>query len=165
MKVLVLFPMQDKQTGPAIRYAFERLGHEVRVLDIKKIAVGKAYKECCEFMPDLVFCSRIHQLIEDITMIKKWFKNITICMWSVDTKQVVDSWKRLFPLVELCDYYFVVNDYHVAEWNKRFKAKTTWLSQGLQDEVYDKPKEITDEDRELYSCDVSFAGTCRKKAS
>ena len=158
MRVLLLFPMADGQTGSAIKYAFEQLGHEIKAVDAKLARPSEFYRYCCEFEPDLVFCSRTHQLTEDIITIKKWFKSITICIWNVDTRTNINSWSRLFPLIELCDHHFVVNEYHVTEWNERFKTKTTWLPQGLQDEVYDKPKEITDEDRKKYSCDVSFTG-------
>lgn len=164
MKILLLYPMQDHQTGPAIKYAFERLDHEVRAVDVKNVDAGKPYAACYEFKPDLVFCSRTSQLADDVAAIRKRLKNAIICMWNVDTRTMVESWEHLFPLIELCDYQFVVNDYHVAEWNRRFKTKTFWLPQGLQNEVYDKPKEITDKDREMYSCDVSFIGTCRSRS-
>lgn len=157
MKILLLFPMADGQTGPAIKYAFEQLGHEVEAVDAK-LEPHDSYRAAYDFKPDLVFCSRTQALTWKVQEIKAQFKNVIVCMWNVDTRTNIDSWKHLFPLIELCDYHFVVNEYHVAEWNKRFKAKTSWLSQGLQNEVYDKPKRITDEDREKYSCDVSFAG-------
>jgi len=157
MKVLLLFPMADGQTGPAINYAFEKLGREVVAVDAK-LNLLDSFKVAYDFRPNLTFCSRTSGLWDFVRQIKKRFKNSIVCMWNVDTRANINSWEHLFPLIELCDYHLVVNEYHVDEWNRRFKAETFWLSQGLQDEVYGKPKTITDEDREKYSCDVSFAG-------
>lgn len=157
MRVLLLFPMADGQTGPAIKHAFEQLGHEVRTVDAK-LTPHDSYKIAYDFKPGLVFCSRTQALTWKVQEIKTQFKNVVICMWNVDTGTRIIKWKHLFPLIDLCDYHFVVNAYHVDGWNRRFKAKAVWLPQGLQDEVYDKPKEIMREDKERYSCDVSFAG-------
>ena len=159
MKVLLLFPMADGQTGPAIKYAFESLGHKVLAVDAKISKVSESYRYCCEFKPDLVFCSRTYQLTEDVATIKKWFKDAIICMWNVDTRNSIHEWAHLFPLIRLCDYYFVVASNLIPEWQK-INANTFWLPQGVQNEVYDKPKEITDGDRKKYECDISFAGSC-----
>ena len=70
MKVLLLFPMADGQTGPAIKFAFEQLGHEVRTVDAKK-RVRASYPEALEFRPDLVFCSRTDTLAEEVRQINR----------------------------------------------------------------------------------------------
>lgn len=160
MKILLLFPMADGQTGPAIKYAFEQLEHEVEAVDAKRAKASESYKYCCEFKPDLVFCSRTYQLTEDVASIKKWFKDATICMWNVDTRTDINKWEHLFPLIKLVDYYFVVASRLVPEW-KELNPNTFWLPQGLQDEVYHKPCEITENDKNRYSCDISFAGKMR----
>lgn len=160
MKVLLLFPMADGQTGPAIKYAFEKLGHEVRAVDAK-LEPQKSYVAACEFIPDLVFCSRTHQLTEDVVTIKKWFKNAVICMYNHDTRTHVNHWKRLFPLIRLCDYYFVPDIKTIPRW-KGINQNTFWLPQGLQNEVYHKPERITEKDKEKYSCDVCWAGNIEK---
>ncbi len=156
MKVLLLFPMADGQTGPAIKHAFERLGHEVRAVDAK-IRPHDSYKEAYDFAPDLVFCSRTQALTWKVPEIKARFKNAVACMWNVDTRPKLKKWIPLIPLIEHCDYHFVPDTATIPRWRK-INANTFWLPQGLQDEVYDKPKEITDEDKTKYSCDVSFAG-------
>lgn len=156
MRVLLLFPMKDLQTGSAIKHAFEHLGHKVWDVDAK-LEVGFSSHAAQEFKPDLVFCSRTHQLIGEVEKIKKKFPETKICMWNVDTRTDIGSWGHLFPLIRLVDYYFVVASGLVDEW-RELNPNTFWLPQGLQDEVYDKPKKITDEDRKKYSCDVSFAG-------
>lgn len=160
MKVLLLFPMADGQTGPAIKYAFKKLGHEVRTFDAK--LDGRNY--CLQlnmlgFKPDLVFCSRTYTLTEQVAEIKKKFKEAKICCWNVDTRDSIQEWEYLFPLIKFCDYYFVVASNLIPDWQK-INPNTFWLPQGLQDEVYHKPKEITDEDKEKYECDISFAGSC-----
>ena len=161
MKVLLLFPMRDGQTGPAIKYAFKQLGHKVRVVDAKLKFANSFNTTKSGFAPDLVFCSRTEALIDEVAKIKEKFPKAIICMWNVDTRGKISKWGGIFPLIDLCHHHFVVNDYHVDEWNEKFEAKTTWLSQGLQDEVYDKPESLSKADTSKYACDVSFAGTCR----
>jgi len=61
MRVLLLFPMADRQTGAAIKYAFESLGHKVLAVDAKRLPLN-SYSVACSYKPDLVFCSRIKEL-------------------------------------------------------------------------------------------------------
>lgn len=161
MKVLLLFPMADGQTGSAIRYAFEQLGHKVFAVDAKREA-GNSYNVACHFMPNLVFCSRTYQLADEVKNIKNKFKDITICMWNVDTRTDINDWEHLFPLIKLADYHFVPDTKTIPEW-KELNSNTFWLPQGLQNEIYHKPYEITEEDRRKYFCDISFAGSDRKQ--
>ncbi len=162
MKVLLLFPMADGQTGPAIKYAFEQLRHEVMTVDAK-IESFNSYNTACHFMPSLVFCSRTYQLTEEVEKIKRRFTDATtICMWNVDTRTDINDWQHLFPLIKLVDYHFVPDTKTIPEWRK-LNSNTFWLPQGLQNEVYHKPDKITEEDRKKYCCDVSWAGTARKQ--
>lgn len=159
MRVLLLFPMADGQTGPAIKHAFETLGHEVRAVDAK-LRPHDSYKEAHDFAPDLIFCSRTQVLTWKVAEIKTKFKNAIACVWNVDTRTKINKWAHLFPLIASCDYHFVPDTETIPLW-KKINANTFWLPQGLQDEVYDKPKTVTDEDRAKYACDVSFAGSVR----
>lgn len=163
MRVLLLFPMKDGQTGPAIKCAFENLGHEVMAVDAKTQVVDSLpTANYFSDDPDLVFCSRTHQLTEHVEKIKKRFPYAKTCVWNVDTRSDIAQWGHLFPLIRLVDYYFVVASGLIDEW-RELNPNTFWLPQGLQDEVYDKPKEITGDDRLRYSCDVSFAGSDREQ--
>jgi len=157
MKALLLFPMADGQTGPAIKYAFEKLGHEIRAVDAK-LQPRDSYKVADDFKPDLVFCSRTVELTEQVAQIKQKFPNAITCVWNVDTRDSINEWSHLFPLIRACDHYFVVANKLIPQW-QTINPNTHWLPQGLQNEVYDKPKEITDEDRAKYACNVSFAGS------
>ena len=156
MNVLLLFPMADGQTGPAIQHAFEQLGHRVKAIDAKR-QPGESYKAACEFKPDLVFCSRTAILAGRVVRIKERFKNAIACTWQVDARADINYWKHLFPLIRACDYYFVVASRLIPEWRK-LNPNTFWLPQGLQDDIYNKPKELTDRDRQKYECDVCWAG-------
>ena len=159
MRVLLLFPMQDLQTGPAIKYAFEKLGHEVVAVDAK-LEPGNSFSVPHASWPDLIFCSRTHQLIDEVKQIKEKFKDAKICMWNVDTRTDINQWEHLFPLIKFVDYYFVVASRLIPEWRK-LNPNTFWLPQGLQNEIYHKPDEITEDDRRKYFCDISFAGRDR----
>jgi|GEM_PF-2295764 len=159
MRVLLLFPMQDLQTGPAIKYAFEKLGHEIVAVDAK-LEPDTSFCIAEDFKPDLIFCSRTYQLTEDVKRIKEKFKNTKIAMWNVDTRTDINHWQHLFPLIKLSDYYFIVDTKTIPQW-RELNPNTFWLPQGLQNEIYHKPQEITEEDRKKYSCDISFAGRNR----
>jgi len=157
MKVLLLFPMADGQTGPAIKRAFENLGHTVKAVDAKRQPTS-SYRTTNMIKPDLVFCSRTPVLAEQVVQIKKKFKDAVICMWNIDTRRNICHWRHLFPLIDACDYHFVMASRLIPEWRK-INPNTFWLPQGVQNEVYDKPKEITDKDRQKYTCDVCWAGS------
>lgn len=159
MRVLLLFPMADGQTGPAIKHAFEKLGHAVTAVDAKKVP-GNSYVIAQGFKPDLIFCSRTAALAPQILKIRAKFKHAMVCTWQVDTRHTIDQWKHLYPLIKASNYYFVVASKLIPEWRK-INPNTFWLPQGLQDEIYGRPKKITDEDRQKYLCDVSFAGSGR----
>jgi len=148
--------MADGQTGPAIKYGFEQLGHAVKAVDAK-LHSHDSYRAACEFKPDLIFCSRTQALTWKVAEIKAKLKNVVACVWNVDTRANISHWKHLFPLIEACDYYFVPDTKTISQWRK-INSNTFWLPQGLQDEVYNKPREIMDNDRKKYSCDISFAG-------
>ncbi len=156
MKVLLLFPMADGQTGPAIKLAFEKIGHVVEAVDAKRHPL-LSYSISCGFKPDLVFCSRTSELTEQVAQIKKRFPDAVTCMWNVDTRKSLDDWSHLFPLVKLVDYHFIV-DYNFIKLWSAYNSNTFWLPQGVQGEVYNKPRGITAEDRQKYTCDVCFCG-------
>ena len=158
MRVLLLFPMADGQTGPAIQHAFVKLGHEVLAVDAK-IEPDNSCPSAFVFKPDLIFCSRTYTLAEQVAEIKKRFKDAKICMWNVDTRSSIQEWDFLFPLIKLCDYHFVVESNQLFDW-REINHNTFWLPQGLQEEVYHKPDRITKFDILKYECDVSFAGSC-----
>lgn len=156
MRILLLFPMDDGQTGLAIQRAFENLGHEVLAVDAK-LNWQNSYVAACQFDPNLIFCSRTAVLARQIIAIKEKFKQVIACTWQLDTRPNIDHWKHLFPLIRACDYYFVVASRLIPEW-KKINSNTFWLPQGLQDEVYRKPKGITGKDRQKYASDVCWAG-------
>jgi len=156
--VLLLFPMYDKQTGPAIKRAFENLGHEVYAIDAKQ-EPSNSYAMSLQVSPDLVFCSRTKELAGQVVQIKQRFPNAKTCVWNVDTKYDINEWSHLFPLIRACDYYFVVADKLIPQW-RTINPNTHWLPQGLQDEVYDRSGTLTEDDVNKYACDVSFAGSC-----
>lgn len=156
MKILLLFPMADGQTGPAIKYAFEKLGHIVNAVDAK-LDWQHSFASSVNFKPDLVFCSRTHQLTVEVTKIKKRYKDTIFCMWNVDTRNSINEWIHLFPLIKAIDYYFVVEYNQLDDWRK-LNRNTFWLAQGLQNEIYNKPHMISEKDRQKYACDVCFCG-------
>lgn len=159
MKVLLLFPMSDKQTGSAIQRAFENLGHKAIAVDAK-LEPGNSHAVSLAFNPDLIFCSRTKMLTNQVLQIKKSLPNAITCLWNVDARANIESWKHLYPLIKLVDYHFVVDTTTIPQW-KELNPNTFFLPQGLQNERYKKPDYITRKDIEKYTCDVSFAGRNR----
>ena len=80
-------------------------------------------------------------------------------MWNVDTRDTLNEWEHLFPLIRIVDYHFVVESNLLSQWRRELNAKTFWLPQGLQNEVYNKPHNISEENRHKYECDVCFCGS------
>lgn len=158
MRILLLFPMADGQTGPGIKYSFEQLGHEVISVDAKTHPEF-SFITAEEFRPDLIFCSRTKALAEQVVRIKQKMK-VVACVWNVDTRATINRWRRLFPLIKICDYYFVVASRLIPEWRK-LNPNTFWLPEGFLP-AYGKPKEITTEDRKKYACDVCWIGSNSK---
>lgn len=156
MRILLLFPMADGQTGPAIKHAFEKLGHIVSTVDAKLVPQS-SYNASLQFKPDLIFCSRTPALKDEVMMIKREFKDAVACMMNTDTRNSVSEWTHMYPLIKAVDYHFVVGYNQLDEWRK-LNINTYWLPLALQDEVYDKPRIITEKDRRKYACDVCFCG-------
>ena len=78
-------------------------------------------------------------------------------MLNTDTRDTLEEGTHLYPLIQAVDYHFVVGYNQLDEWRK-LNVDTYWLPLGLQNEVYDKPCNITDEDKRKYVCDVCFCG-------
>lgn len=155
MKVFLILPMADGQTGPAIKCAFTRLGHTVKEID-PRLQTSKIYEAYRGFRAELVLCSKTPEATDQLRRIKQEF-NPVICVINVDARAHISHWASVFPIIKLSDYHFVVDTEMIPQW-KKIQKNTFWLPQGLQDEVYHKPKEITEEDKKKYSCDVCFAG-------
>jgi len=65
MKIYLVFPMADGQTGPAIKYAFEQLGHHVKAIDARR-QTNRIYENYREFSGDLVFCTKTPEVTDQI---------------------------------------------------------------------------------------------------
>ena len=155
MKILLLFPMADGQTGPGIKHSFEQLGHTVKAVDAK-LRPGDSIRAAMEFKPDLIFCSRTVALTDQVIAIKKKMK-VVACVWNVDTRTNISIWRHLFPLIKACDYYFVIASRLIPEWRK-INKNTFWLPEGFLP-AYGKPKNITAADRDKHTCDVCWIGS------
>ena len=157
MRVLLCFPLKDGQTGPAIKKAFENLGHKVTAVDAKLEPIG-SFPIALTYRPDLVFCSRTPSLADEINKIKRSCMPVVTCCWNTDTRNKIEEWRDfdLFPLIQAVDYYFVPAKRLLPEWRK-LNPNTHWLPQGLQDEVYHKPDRKTNLTFSEY--EVSFAGS------
>jgi hypothetical protein len=127
MKILLAFPQRDGQTGPAIKFALNKLGHIVTSCEPSNIGMHIGDY-------DLVFCSRTPSIAQHIHKF-----DCKTAMWNVDAKHNINSWGKLIPLVKKVDVHFTVALQQLEEW-KHYNTNTLWLPQGLQNEIYDKVK-------------------------
>jgi len=156
-KVLVLMPMADGQTGPAIVNAFEELGCEVCGIDTNTEA-DKILDSVSTSAWDLVFCGREPALVPLINDIRE-ATDVRVVVYNVDVRDDVNEFAALFPLFRRASAFYTVGLGNVPGYRAQ-GINAFWLPQGLQKEVY-KPVDVSENDIEMYGCDVCFIGRDR----
>ena len=156
MNVLVIFPLRDGQTGPAIVKAFENLGADVTACDtntegdlISLLNVGTLY--------DLIVCGRELELVPIIDDIRKQAGDTPVVVINPDVRDDIHEFKKLLPLFRRASALYTVGYGNV----KQYRAEginAFWLPQGLQDEVYTKLYSPTLDETNKFRADVSFIG-------
>ena len=161
MKILLAFPVADKQTGFFIQRAFESLGHKVVVVDAK-VEPHQTFSVFTASRFDLVFCSRTPSLLSQVQAIKK-ISPVPIVCWNVDKRMDVNSFGvvllRLFNEVDL----FYTAALGNVEQYKSLCPDTIvkHLQQGCFPPEHDRIT-YNAADKEKYACDVMFAGSISK---
>lgn len=157
-KVLLAAPMEDGQTFPGIKFAFEKLGWEVYSVDAKLIP-HSTYERFVAIKPDLVICSRTLELTESVELIKKNYPESVVVVYQTDKRPALWYWEPLFDLFSAADILFDQTPGQNAEWRDKINKNTIELQQALQSEVYHIPDDISIGEIERHRCDVSFVGT------
>jgi len=156
MKVLLIFPQKDGQTGVAIRTALEK-EHDVVTID-PNINPTNITTIATKTKPRLIICSRTISLATPVYQIKQQLPGTTICVWNTDVRPSLKDWAAWLPLFKQVHYYFGSSPYD-ADMMRQINPSSYYLPQGLQDDVYGIPKTaITRKDIDKYACDVSFIG-------
>jgi len=159
MKILLIFPQADHQTGLFIKRAFVDLGHEVDCFDPKEEDISLAFGAFCESHPDMVFCSRTAGLALPVQRMKFWRPEIVTMCWNVDKRDsIVEFGPKLMELFGSVDILYTIAKGNIEEYQKHFpRVKVLHLQQGCDLAVH-HPEELTAEDHAKYDCDVMFAG-------
>lgn len=156
MKVLLAFPLEDKQTGLYIKNAFEELDCEVQTVDAK-VNPQDLFGAAESFQPDIVFCSRTPQLVEGVSQIRTNIPNAKVAAWNVDSRNDVREFEYIFPLANLCNIFYTKARGNVEQFQLYCPSTTVKdLQEGI-DPAFHNKFDLTEEDN-AYACDVLFAG-------
>lgn len=161
MKVLLVFPQRDHQTGLFIKRAFVQLGAEVQVID-PQTEIQRIISVVATFNPDLLFCSRTSELLSYVRHVKRSNPNTIRMCWNVDKRNSVKEFGQ--PLLDLfaeMDIFYTTGKGNIAEYAQLCPGVAVkHLQQGCDPETH-KKEELTEEDHKKYDCDVMFAGRWR----
>jgi spore maturation protein CgeB len=159
VKIYLIFPQKDGQTGLFIKRAFMELGHEVFCFDPKEENLNYAFGGFADCNPDMVFCSRTPGLALPIQRMKFYKTGIVTACWNVDKRDSIKEFGK--PLMELfgaVDILYTIAKGNIEEYRKCFpRVKVLHLQQGCDPKTH-HPEELTAEDHAKYDCDVMFAG-------
>jgi len=159
MKILLVFPQADRQTGIHIKDALINLGCDIYVVD-PKISPDDMLPAAQMYQPDILFASRTPELRHDMSKIKDVSPNtITMC-WNVDVRDSVTEFgPELMELFSKVDIMYTIGVDNTHEYQKLHpKTIAKHLQQGCDPTVHNK-FHITPEDRAKYTCDVLAAGS------
>lgn len=158
LRIVMGFPMEDKQTGIYIRDAFNSLGHMVCSVDdprthdpINLLQSVRRYK------PDFVFIAkdpRYNNIIEEIAELS------TTVMWNMDVRYDINIFLNTCgPLYEHCHLKFIIGDGNLSKYMEKGIENIFWLSEGISPAHHFKPTNIIASDYIRYECEVAFAGS------
>jgi len=157
MRILICFP-RDGETDQALVDASKECGHETGFVDANIPFDLYKHINSRNGEYDLVLMSRTMDLYPSFVRAKNRYPDIKFAMWNVDVRGSLDDWGLLVEFVREVDLYFTVGMGRVKDW-QMVNPQTYFLSQGIQKERYHKI-EPTIEDRNKFTCDVSFIGNC-----
>lgn len=159
IKVLLAFPMEDKQTGLSLKRALINCDCELEICDAK-VEPQTLWKKTIKFKPNMILCSRTPALLQQVLMIKSSCHEIFIVCWNVDVRRSIRHFGDvLLTLFRTVDMTVTVSKGNVNEYKELCpNTKILWLTQGVDTVSYHKEK-LTKEDHNKYNCDIMFAGS------
>lgn len=162
LKVLLVFPQRDGQTGVSIKRAFLQQGCEVVVVDAKTEA-RNMLPEAARFKPDLVFCSRTPALARDMEQLVKLHPATITACWNVDVRASAKAFGNdLLQLFRAVHVLYSKPKGLVKEYQSLCPTTLVkTLQQGIDQEVYQK-EELSAADQAIYGCEVAFMGRPNK---
>jgi hypothetical protein len=160
MKALLLFPMQDKQSGLFIKRALEQLcvsvvSHDSRArLKARVPALVKKHK------PDFILCNREHGLYKHIVNVRSMSPRPKLILWNLDKRQKIEDFgPDLLKLFNVMDTLYTVALGDIPQYERLCpNTEIKHLQQGI-DPLVHRTEILTDIDHVKYDCEVMFAGS------
>lgn len=159
MKVLLVFPQADKQTGVFIKDAFLYHKCEVDVVD-SKLRPQDMVPRAKVFSPDLLLCARTPALLEGMREIRVRYPKIKTVCWNTDVRNNVRQFGgTLLELFNSVHIFYTMAKGNILDYKKHCPTCIIKHLQEAADPRVHNRFELTEEDIKKHSCDVLFAGT------
>ena len=160
MKIVLGFPMEDKQTGVYVKEGFEELEHEIVAINDPRIhptAPQEILPLIDTHQPDFVFLAkdpRYNLVVEEIAS-----KAFTV-MWNVDVRYDINEFLQTCgPLYDNCHLKFEIGQSNLEKYELAGIKNIFWLSEGIAPNWHYPCTEVFMKDTLQYECDVAFAGS------
>lgn len=158
MKVLLLYPMEDQQTGLFIKNGFLENGCDVLAVDAKT-ELKYINDSFDSFDPDMVFSSRTPQMKDNINYIKSKKKIPMVCYNNDPRFHAIDFGRGMMDYFNMFDIFYTKPKGLLDEYRRECPNPVIkWLPEGM-DPTLQKKETPTQEDLEKYQCEVLFIGT------
>ncbi|MBI4847614.1 MAG: glycosyltransferase [Nitrospirae bacterium] len=134
----------------------EKNGHTVVPFDPETVegTKGKVFEIVREIKPDFILHTKDELPAETFEELRQFTK---VVMWYPDP--VIPAW--LVPYVKACDIFLTMSEGLIQDF-KKYNEKVFYLSQAFEPSFF-QVKEITGEDKRIFSSDVAFAGNLGSK--
>ena len=157
-KVLLITPLSKPwNNGWYYKTGFEKRGHKVIPFDPSLIpdSVSKAFEVTKEFKPDFILHTKdelpaeVFQELRSFTKVIQWYPDPVIPEW-------------LPSYVKASDIFFTMSEGLIEDFKRLGAEHVFWLTQAFEPSFF-QIKEITPEDINTFSADVTFVGNLGSK--
>ena len=165
MKVLLLFPQKDRQTGLFLVRALDEVGFKVKTIDSRSPMRWRIPLVSKIFRPDLILCNREKGIYRQLYKVRNSTSRPKMICWNLDKKPSVrDFGDTLLALFGLMDILYTTTLGNIAEYRELLPhTEVKLLQQGIDPMTHHR-EQLTREDHKKYDCDVMFAGDLTDRA-
>ncbi len=138
------------------KIGFEKNGHEVFTFDPSQSSesIKRVFDIATEFKPHFILHTKDELRPEVFQDLRHYAK---VVQWYPDS--IIPDW--LSDYVRACDIFFTMAEGLMDDF-KKYNPRTFWLSQAFEPSFFEI-KDITDEDRRVFSSEVAFVGNLGSK--
>ncbi len=158
MKIILGFPMADKQSGHYVREGFEELGPNVVCVNDPRVPPGpvRILKMVDIHKPDFVFLAKdigYNSVVEELS------KKVLTAMWNFDVRNDINIFLNANgPMYKYCHLKFTIGKGNLGKYVAAGIKNVYWLSEGLSP-IWHKTEALNTTDITEYSADTAFAGS------